>query len=119
MRLSWGHRGSLPAPGRPAVANAEGEVDAQPDESASPIPVESLTDQDHRSAGGSDIDQQSLAQPIEFTPGYFVLDERRRLRSDELHYLDHPKFGVLAVIQPVGVPEKLIDALTAIEEADD
>ncbi len=99
--------------------NAEYEVEAQPDEPSSPIPVESLTDQDHSSAGRSDVDQQSLAQPTEVTPGYFVLDERRRLRSDELHYLDHPKFGVLAIIQPVAIPEELVDALTAIEESDD
>ncbi len=29
---------------------------------------------------------------------HYVLDESRRMRSNELHYIDHPRFGVLARI---------------------
>ena len=29
------------------------------------------------------------------------LREQRRMRSGELHYLDHPKFGVLARVDPI------------------
>jgi hypothetical protein len=34
------------------------------------------------------------------------LREQRRMRSGELHYLDHPKFGVLARIDPVQAPDE-------------
>ncbi len=33
----------------------------------------------------------------------FRLHQHRRMRSGELHYFDHPKFGVLAVITPVKI----------------
>jgi len=36
--------------------------------------------------------------------GYMELHEQRRMRSGELHYLDHPKFGVLARVDPVLPP---------------
>jgi hypothetical protein len=36
--------------------------------------------------------------------GYTELREQRRMRSGELHYLDHPKFGVLARVDPVLPP---------------
>lgn len=39
--------------------------------------------------------------------GIAVLIERRRLRSNELHYLDHPAFGVLAHVQPLPLPKDL------------
>lgn len=31
----------------------------------------------------------------------YVLRQTRRMRSNERHYIDHPKFGVIAVITPV------------------
>ena len=31
-----------------------------------------------------------------------VLKQTRRMRSNERHYIDHPKFGVIAVITPSG-----------------
>lgn len=34
----------------------------------------------------------------------YRLTETRRMRSTEVHYLDHPAFGVLAVITPYEVP---------------
>jgi hypothetical protein len=49
-------------------------------------------------------------------PDYLEMQEGRRLRSGELHYLDHPRFGVLLQIDPVTVPDTLaarIDALLA------
>jgi hypothetical protein len=33
--------------------------------------------------------------------GPYRLEGRRRMRSNELHYLDHPLFGVLVVVTPV------------------
>jgi len=38
---------------------------------------------------------------------YFELDEQRRLRTGELHYLDHPRFGVLIRIDPIRLPDDL------------
>jgi hypothetical protein len=40
---------------------------------------------------------------------YEHLDEQRRMRSTELHYIDHPRFGLLVRIDPVSVPEHLLD----------
>jgi hypothetical protein len=32
----------------------------------------------------------------------YVLRQTRRMRSNERHYLDHPKFGVIALVTPTG-----------------
>lgn len=42
---------------------------------------------------------------------YTELNESRTMRSGELHYLDHPKIGVLMRIDPVPVPTELAAAL--------
>jgi len=34
----------------------------------------------------------------------FRLNQHRRMRSKELHYFDHPKFGVIALITPYVPP---------------
>ena len=41
------------------------------------------------------------AVPAEATPTRFRLIAERRMRSRELHYIDHPMFGVLVLIVPV------------------
>jgi len=51
------------------------------------------------------------------SPRFMVLDESRRMRSSELHYLDHPKLGVLVRIEPVEPPEALVEAYLALEES--
>lgn len=53
------------------------------------------------------------------TTGYMQLHESRRLRSGELHYLDHPKLGVLVKIEPVTPPPELSAAHVALEEGDE
>jgi len=35
----------------------------------------------------------------------FRLSEKRRIRSGELHYFDHPRFGVIASVTPYEIPE--------------
>lgn len=52
----------------------------------------------------------SLAQD----PGYMELREQRRMRSGELHYLDHPKFGVLARVDPIQPPDTLVAELARL-----
>ena len=39
--------------------------------------------------------------------GYMELIESRRMRSSELHYLDHPKIGIIAQIEEVKLPSAL------------
>lgn len=36
---------------------------------------------------------------------YYFLKERRRVKFREVHFLDHPKFGVLLTVWPVKLPE--------------
>ena len=38
---------------------------------------------------------------------YMVLQQSRRMRSEELHYIDHPKIGMLVRIDPVPPPAAL------------
>jgi hypothetical protein len=47
-------------------------------------------------------------------PGYMEMHEQRRMRSGELHYLDHPKFGVLARVDPVQPPDSLVGELSRL-----
>jgi hypothetical protein len=39
-----------------------------------------------------------------YTPAYRLIEKRRIKRSD-LHYFDHPRFGVLALVTPVSAPK--------------
>lgn len=48
---------------------------------------------------------------------YQVLSELRRMRSGELHYLDHPSFGMLIRVIPVEPPLELTALLEQLEEA--
>ena len=47
-------------------------------------------------------------------PAYMELREQRRMRSGELHYLDHPKFGILARVDPIQPPEALLAELARL-----
>lgn len=47
-------------------------------------------------------------------PAYMELREQRRMRSGELHYLDHPKLGVLARVDPIQPPEALVAELARL-----
>ena len=51
------------------------------------------------------------------TSQYMQLQESRRMRSEEWHYLDHPKFGVIVRIDPITVPAMLLDAHTNLIES--
>ena len=70
--------------------------------------------------GGSPFSR--IDRPItlpESNEGYMLLSQSRRLRSEEIHYLDHPKFGIVVRIDPVAVPQELTVLLEALEEADE
>jgi len=47
---------------------------------------------------------------------YQVLSEVRRMRSGELHYLDHPSFGLLIRVDPVEPPAALVELFEQLEE---
>lgn len=53
-----------------------------------------------------------------------LLAQKRRMRPDELHYLDHPAFGLLLHATPLNVPDELrtlvedLDAPSATLDAD-
>ena len=49
---------------------------------------------------------------------YMVLEESRAMRSATLHYLDHPKLGILVRADPVQPPDWLVDASVALESAE-
>jgi hypothetical protein len=38
----------------------------------------------------------------------FRLAEKRRITSSELHYFDHPRFGMLAMVTPYEPPEEIV-----------
>lgn len=50
-------------------------------------------------------------------PAYMMLSESRRMRSGELHYLDHPKLGLVARIDTIALPAELLQAYEAFQES--
>ena len=70
--------------------------------------------------GGSPFSR--IDRPItlpESNQGYMLLSQSRRLRSEEVHYLDHPKFGIVVRIDPVAIPRELTLLFEALEEPDE
>lgn len=60
-----------------------------------------------QSAWTSSFEEDSLSDFLEapYLPRRIVtLQQHRRMRSDELHYIDHPRLGLLAIIHPYVVP---------------
>ncbi|MCK5831637.1 MAG: hypothetical protein KAH20_15185 [Methylococcales bacterium] len=53
----------------------------------------------------SDKNENSLSGEYENSPIY-RLNEKRRFKLNETHYLDHPKFGILARVSPVETNNK-------------
>ena len=47
-------------------------------------------------------------------PDAYRMTQQRRLRSSELNYFDHPKFGVLAIITPYDLPDSTDQTATTI-----
>jgi hypothetical protein len=54
-----------------------------------------------------DRGRRDAGEPLDaLEPDVYRLSERRKLRSGELHYYDHPRYGVLAKVTPVEVEEE-------------
>jgi peptidoglycan-binding protein CsiV len=59
---------------------------------------------------------ESRLDPMASEP-YMQLKESRRLRSGDLHYLDHPKMGILVIVEPVTLPQNIQDRWLQLEES--
>jgi len=54
-----------------------------------------------------DRGRTDAGEPLDaLEPDIYRLSERRKLRSGELHYYDHPRYGVLAKVTPVEAEEE-------------
>lgn len=56
-------------------------------------------------------------QPDPSSDQYALLNESRRMRSNELHYLDHPLMGLLINIEPIEADAALDSSWQALQEA--
>ena len=71
---------------------------------------------------GPGLELMPEQQPPEATPlpepvaGFMVLDQSRRMRSEEIHYLDHPKLGIIVRIDPVELPDDLVADFESLQE---
>lgn len=54
-----------------------------------------------------DDSQTQMAMEYEYGVPEIRLKERRRMRSKKLHYFDHPRFGVIALITPYTPPAEV------------
>ena len=55
--------------------------------------------------GASATVAAAMSPSLESDPPIYLLRESRRLRSKELHFFDHPKFGALVRVDPVPTPD--------------
>jgi hypothetical protein len=74
-------------------------------------PVQPALDVDGRA-------QLVAAPDINADTGYMTLSASRRMRSTELHYIDHPKLGIVVRIDPVAIPDNLLALQAALEESE-
>lgn len=77
---------------------------ARPSPAVSPeiIPSAGGMAGEHGTAGLDEALEGFSSEPTEFK-GY-RLKETRRMRSREVHYVDHPMFGVIAIVTPYELP---------------
>ena len=51
--------------------------------------------------------QSNPDQLTESKPSFYQFKHSRKMRSQELHYIDHPRLGILALITPIQPPEEI------------
>ena len=61
---------------------------------------------------------EGSSQPVAPDPSYMYIQASRRMRSKEMHYIDHPIVGIIAYIDPVSVPEDLLHHWQSLVEAE-
>ena len=79
-----------------------------PDTHASPNPSRD------ESIGGADIVPINAKGSDMDAVDYVLLSESRRMRPGELHYLDHPRLGILVRIEPMEAPAELLARLESL-----
>ena len=58
------------------------------------------------------------SQPAASDPSYMYIQASRRMRSKEMHYIDHPTVGIIAYIDPVSVPKNLLRQWRSLAETE-
>lgn len=51
--------------------------------------------------------------------GYMLVNQSRRMRSEEIHYIDHPKLGIIVRVDPLILPEDLVAEFEAVQELEE
>ena len=59
---------------------------------------------------------EDLSDPARDGQGYFLLSETRRMRTGDVHYLDHPRMGLVLRADRLDVPDALPALVEAVEE---
>lgn len=104
-------RGETPS-GTPKVRDLSSSADSSNRSALDRISDRELADR--RSAEGEPIGLQRYPREQE-QPSYLRLDQSRRVRSGELHYLDHPELGVLVRITPVQADPRLQEQFALLQ----
>lgn len=68
------------------------------------------------STGGAETVQAGAKGSGADEPGYVLLSESRRMRPGEVHYLDHPWFGILVRIEPLAAPDALLELAESLAD---
>ncbi|MEM1229859.1 MAG: CsiV family protein [Pseudomonadota bacterium] len=87
--------------------------------SAEPVTPETATPTlDSASATGAQAPAPLFERRVPQGHYFMELAQQRRMRSAELHYLDHPKFGVLIRVDPVPASDAVTAAWSALKALD-
>jgi hypothetical protein len=78
------------------------------------VPIADTGNRDAKSDSKADSKADAKI-PANTGAGFMTLAQSRRMRSQELHYLDHPKLGVVVRITPIAIPEQLQALKIALE----
>ena len=65
----------------------------------SPVMLQSLPGSYVSEVSGSEINSPDSI--VEFQQSHFFISEKRRLKFEEVHYFDHPRFGAIMGVWPV------------------
>jgi hypothetical protein len=95
LNLTYVQNGILPE------SQIENNIENNSETEGAPVPELDLPNFDTRYysiSGNSDIYFESETEP---TLVRYFIDEQRKLKLDEIHYFDHPKFGVILSVKRV------------------
>lgn len=112
-----------PMAGRAATAGADATTAGNPQ--TRPIEVRDLTggvsaldrlrDRAALMENAEALDDKRATDFEQELPPYTRLEQSRRVRSGELHYIDHPEIGVLVRVTPVAAPALLQEQFTLLQ----